>query len=135
MSKDEALRIAMEALEVANSLVDGYYLEKGKAWLPEIEEAIAAIKVALEAKDEPVACVIDGDLYFHHEIDWEDLAYQGHGIELLYTTPPQRKPLTDEEIYTEARNHEKFAKDGREWFDRGSFARAIEAAHGIKGKA
>jgi len=34
--------------------------------------------------------------------------------------------LTDEEIYTEARNHEKFAKDGREWFDRGSFARAIE---------
>jgi hypothetical protein len=37
---------------------------------------------------EPVACVIDGDLYFHHEIDWEDLAYQGHGVELLYTTPP-----------------------------------------------
>jgi hypothetical protein len=53
----------------------------------------------------------------------------------LHTTPPQRKPLTDEEIYTEARNHEKFAKDGREWFDRGSFARAIEAAHGIKGEA
>jgi len=53
----------------------------------------------------------------------------------LVATPPQRKPLTDEEIYTEARNHEKFAKDGREWFDRGSFARAIEAAHGIKGEA
>jgi hypothetical protein len=37
---------------------------------------------------EPVACVIDGDLYFHHEIDWEDLAYQGHGVELLYTAAP-----------------------------------------------
>jgi hypothetical protein len=47
-----------------------------------------------------VACVIDGDLYFHHEIDWEDLAYQGHGVELLYTTPPatQRKPLTDDQL-------------------------------------
>ena len=39
-------------------------------------------------KQEPVACVIDGDLYFHHEIDWEDLAYQGHGVELLYAAPP-----------------------------------------------
>ena len=50
---------------------------------------------------EPVACVIDGDLYFHHEIDWEDLAYQGHGVELLYTTPPAAQRtwvgLTDEE--------------------------------------
>lgn len=35
--------------------------------------------------------------------------------------------LTDEEIYTESRNHEKWAKDGSEWFSRGSFARAIEA--------
>jgi hypothetical protein len=35
--------------------------------------------------------------------------------------------LTDEEIYTEARSHEKWAKDGSEWFSRGSFARAIEA--------
>jgi hypothetical protein len=55
-----------------------------------------------QAQQEPVACVIDGDLYFHHEIDWEDLAYQGHGVELLYTTPPaaQRQwvGLTDEEI-------------------------------------
>jgi hypothetical protein len=51
---------------------------------------------------EPVACVIDGDLYFHHEIDWEDLAYQGHGVELLYTTPPAaQRPwqgLTEDEI-------------------------------------
>lgn len=44
-------------------------------------------------EQEPVACVIDGDLYFHHEIDWEDLAYQGHGVELLYTHPaPAAQP-------------------------------------------
>ena len=57
MSKDEALRLALEALEVANSLVDSYYLPKEKAWMPEIEEAITAIKAALEAKDEPVGLI------------------------------------------------------------------------------
>jgi hypothetical protein len=35
--------------------------------------------------------------------------------------------LTDEEIYGEGSKHEKFAKNGNEWFDRGSFARAVEA--------
>lgn len=47
----------------------------------------------------------------------------------LYTTPPQRKPLTDEEIINEA--------DRFDW-DKDCavrFARAIEAAHGIKGAA
>jgi hypothetical protein len=73
MSKDEALRLAMEALEVANSLVDGYYLEKGKAWLPEIEEAITAIKAALEAKDEPVA-------WMHVMDNTEGLKANGTGI-------------------------------------------------------
>jgi len=57
MTKDEALRLALEALEVANSLVDSYYLPKEKAWMPEIEEAITAIKAALEAKDEPVGLI------------------------------------------------------------------------------
>ena len=62
-------------------------------------DAANALRTAIaEAeKQEPVACVIDGDLYFHHEIDWEDLAYQGNGVELLYTTPPaaQRQHVTD----------------------------------------
>jgi hypothetical protein len=49
MTKDEALDLALEALEVANSLIDGYYLPKEKAWLPEIEEAITAIKQARSA--------------------------------------------------------------------------------------
>ena len=46
MSK-EALKLALEALEVANSCVDGYYIPKGKTHLPEIELAITAIKKAL----------------------------------------------------------------------------------------
>jgi len=52
MTKDEALRLALEALEVANSLVDDYYLPKEKALMPEIEEAITAIKAALEVPEE-----------------------------------------------------------------------------------
>jgi hypothetical protein len=48
----EALNLALEALEVANSCVDGYYIPKGKAHLPEIELAIIAIKEAL-AESEP----------------------------------------------------------------------------------
>jgi hypothetical protein len=59
-----------------------------------------------------------------YETCWRACTPRG---EFLGQRDAQRKPLTDEEIYTEARNHEKFAKDGREWFDRGSFARAIEA--------
>lgn len=41
--------------------------------------------------------------------------------------PAEWKGLTNEEIYGEGGKHEKFAKNGNEWFDRGSFARAIEA--------
>ena len=47
MTKDEALKLALEALEEANSCVDGYYIPKGKTHLPEIELAITAIKKAL----------------------------------------------------------------------------------------
>jgi hypothetical protein len=41
---------------------------------------------------------------------------------LVYTTPPQRKPLMDEQI------EQMWERTG----DYDSFAKAIEAAHGIK---
>ena len=51
-----------------------------------------------------------------------------------YTTPPQRKPLSDEEIYSLADSLEIWNEDDEEWIlDPNTFARAIEAAHGIKG--
>jgi len=61
------LRQALEALEVANSCIDGYYLPKEKAWLPEIEQAITSLRQAIaraegtleaekhEVSQEPVA--------------------------------------------------------------------------------
>jgi hypothetical protein len=103
MTKErEALKLALEAVEHLSHNARKAGVEMGLAFVV-ADEAITAIKEALaQPEQEPVACVIDGDLYFHHEIDWEDLAYQGHGVELLYTTPPaaQRQwvGLTDEEI-------------------------------------
>jgi hypothetical protein len=46
------------------------------------------------------------------------------------TTPPQRKPLTDEEIETY-----RYMIDWTAHWSYINFARAIEAAHGIKGEA
>jgi hypothetical protein len=48
----------------------------------------------------------------------------------LYTTPPQRKPLTDEEI---ERNWQFLYDEEGNPPDHHDFARAIEAEHGIKG--
>lgn len=83
-----------------------------------------------EAKDEPKA-------WMHPSGEGYDSAFRDHrtvmactgnkweGWVPLYTNPPQRKPLTDEEIWA------CLPKDPDEM----AFARAIEAAHGIKGEA
>jgi DnaJ-class molecular chaperone len=94
MTKDEALRLALEAL--------GWTDE----WRPRglKEEAITAIKAALEAKDEPVACgacngsgrmVRDPDI----GTDQECFVCEGSGV-FEDTTPPQRTwvGLTLEEL-------------------------------------
>ncbi len=65
--QEAALRLAREALEIANSCVDGYYMEKGKTHLPDVENAITAIDEALAEQpaqqQEPVALdvTIEGD--------------------------------------------------------------------------
>ena len=94
MTHIEAMKMALDALEVANSCVDGYYIPKGKTHLPEVEQAITAIKEAL--------------------------------------AQPERKPLTDEQIrdlwsWSMTAEAERTANTQQH-----AFARAIEAAHGIK---
>jgi hypothetical protein len=85
-STEEALRLALEALEVANSCVDGYYIPKGKTHLPEIELAITAIKEALaQTEQEPV-------------MEYPDYVA---GIGWRNVQPPTQRPLiglTDDEI-------------------------------------
>ena len=75
-------------------------------------EAATALRAAIEQAQPELVCVCGAI--------WE-------GQELV-SSPPQRKPLTDEEIY-EMYNEPRSDKEMIE------FARAIEAAHGIKGEA
>ena len=76
---------------------------------------------------EPVAWMDrDGDIYPMPETEgWRP------PHTLLYTHPPQRKPLTDEELVDIVGN---CASDSGGWFRYHAFARAIERAHGIGGE-
>jgi hypothetical protein len=85
----EALKLALEALQ-----------NPWKAGPDGVADAIIAIKAALKANDEPVAWgyrdrngeITDCITPYEH-----DRAEGDYRIP-LYTTSPQRKPLTDEEI-------------------------------------
>ena len=146
----EALKLALEALEEAWYHV-GTFQPTEKA-IDLYDEARTAIKEALsEPEQEPVVGTKtwfeDGKVVTQHltakdiykEPEQEPVAFASHGVinwiadkqfqheADLYTTPPQRKPLTDEEI------NEVFGADIRdEQSGELRFIRAIEAAHGIK---
>ena len=146
MSK-EALKLALEALEEINKLSIG---ENAICLPAEIDTAMDAIKEALEQPEpEPVAWTDEN--FTELAID-EDIAKDIGATVPLYTAPPkrepepvidksaairiatslgwtpQRKPLTDEEI-------ENLWQNTSPYYDYQDFARAIEAAHGIKGEA
>jgi hypothetical protein len=129
MTKDEALKLALEALKQIDEAMP----------FPVAKLAQAAIKEALaQPEQEPVAWVSTTELLVMRgnalggAKDWRinlGLVKQDGDVG-LYTTPPQRKPLTDEEIATIAKEH---IAVGTRSFE--EFARRIEAAHGIKGEA
>ena len=122
MTKDEALKLALEALELHGQqyphMVKGYCLD-----------AITAIREALaQPEQEPVAYTTG-----HCENHKQKGGCQLHNLQCGWpdcdrkpiTTPPQRKPLSNQkiiEMYNEPRSDAEMIE----------FARAIEAAHGIK---
>ena len=126
MTKEEVLKLALEALE---DLGMKHFENTGEVLY---KDTFTAIKEALaQPEQEPVA--------------WAKFSAKGNIIDLLsepdddytplYTTPPQRKPLTDEEIrdlwsWSATAEAERTATTQQH-----AFARAIEAAHGIKGEA
>lgn len=68
----------------------------------------------------------------------DDEIDRGWTQEPLYTTPPQHKPLTRKEVLAIIDKHPSEKKTGLPMFYRDQvldIARAIEAAHGIKGEA
>jgi len=147
MTKDEALKKALEAL----------LWDWGGKPLPTLElQATNAIKEALaQPEQEPDDLTIAYMTGFHAgkntpqpKPEQEPVCvafirtYVGKdkdGIEIwkdepLYTTPPQRKPLTDEQIFDLSEPFGAFQYGDAQGHRRREFARAIEAAHGIKGK-
>ena len=122
MTKDEALKLALEALEKSHTC----------PLLPDdCAEAITAIKEALaQPEQEPVTWRYKiVDVFGRPAWTLKTPKSDTRVLESqpLYTTPPQRKPLTDEEIILIvaecAASHQHTDIH---------FARAIERAHGIK---
>ena len=138
MTKDEALRLALSTLsevrdETFRLLRNGETLySEMKVW-----DTIYEIKKALETKDEPVAMRYDFDGYGYKYIDngsGSDWQTRIKDTEPLYAKPPQRKPLTDEQILHIVSTHigeisPSYPLDNSDWIN---FSHAIEAAHGIK---
>ncbi len=99
MTKDEALRLALEALY---GFIPYLPVEHDKPQCDRYDEAITAIKDALEAKDEPVAYinVEQRKLEWAKYMSWDTPTVVNLPKIPLYTTPPQRTwvGLKDKEI-------------------------------------
>ena len=148
----EKLKLLVEALSLYETRTDGLVnkaLAAGKEALAKPEQELdykaigqqayesgystgymdCAVKMKAQPKQKPVAWMDeDGDVLSASVVS-------GKGLRNipLYTTPPQRKPLTWEEIRKVVRdaNHIAWSKFGRMAKDE-EITRATEAAHGIK---
>ena len=123
MTKEEAMKLALEALEADElDMVD----DGSGNMVFRKEQAITAMeKLLAQPEQEPLAWISTGTARMIH---WTaDKPAYGDDWVPLYTTPPQRKPLTDEDV-------ERIVREARvgEHGIGYTIARAIEAAHNIK---
>ena len=133
MTKDEALKLALEAMTYADACLKKQLTTKDKHEYAQdlLLEAGAAIKEALaQPEQEPVTWRYKiVDVFGRPAWTLKTPKSDTRVLESqpLYTNPPQRKPLTDEEIIlivaecASSHQHTDI-----------HFARAIERAHGIK---
>jgi hypothetical protein len=122
---DQAITAIKAALEAKDEPV--VWNEGVSAMLPKQKEGetfIVSYEPKLETKDEPVST---GDTLFRQFMS------EAGKVGVTHLTPPQRKPLTDEELLRLLSKIDECAVR----LPRGlrEFARAIEVAHGIKGEA
>ena len=116
----EAAQQALEALEDARTFTG--------AW-PTGSKAITNLRDALAQQDEPAQEPVYKVKVTSRWHDTEPLAPAfslPDGEHLLYTAPPQRKPLTEEEI------HHATGHCGVSKYTAVNITRAVERAHGIK---
>ena len=128
----EAMKQALEALELymeMDTVEQSHLLATVVA-----PTAITAIKEALaQPEQEPVAyaAMINGEIAWDAEYPFSNEPFSCFDDEQsvpLYTVPPQRQPLLASDIVT------MYEENPRSDSEMIAFARAIEAAHGIKEK-
>ena len=133
MTKDEALKLALDALETSM-----YPQQKQLQAITAIKEALAndalerkaenarELGLDYEPEQKPVAWMCADESLINKGYARFSHVCMGDWKIPVYTTPPQRKPLTDKEIGAILEDINAF---GTRLY---TFARAIEAAHGIK---
>ena len=143
-TKDEALQMALDALEYSKSYLDELADVHGTSkkakpgstsWNVNRARAIIACRAALEQKDEqepalwrlvlrsdPSHC---GYHTQHPSKFYIDMSGEKYDWTPFYTTPPKRQPLTDAKLRAMWVNYAPIVGGVLE------FARAIERAHGI----
>ena len=94
MTKDEALKLALEALECA--------LSDDRPYIVQCKEAITAIEEALAQLEQEPRCGAIIEVFGKDwRLDYMSLPVGKHKLytqQYTYNAPMQRKPLTDEEI-------------------------------------
>ena len=118
MTKDEALKLALEYVElVPDDRYNAEHIDR--------EALVTAIREALAQPEQ--------ERYWERiaRIKEEMLKVSYEENRLLKDDSPQRKPLTDEEIFSCENSVPDETVTDRDWCI--YFARAIEDAHGIKG--
>ena len=109
---DDTIEALRTALAQPEQMVNGLTEEETNQTM--------SVKGLAQPEPEPI-----GHFYINDYGNWEQ-SESNKGTPFYEYIPPQRKPLTDEEIYL-ATNH--IDRNERGWAIQ--FARAIEAAHGI----
>ena len=152
MTKDEALKLALEALEDSVDTIRREYETDWRHGLPTRKAQLDGMKQALDNHEAAITAIREAlaqpeqephSWYSKQEDEWMTHKTRMEHAQLnsythkvgkfdlaLYTAPPQRKPLTDEEIILIVAD----CASSHQHTDI-HFARAIEAAHGIKGEA
>jgi len=115
MTKDQVLRLVLKALESTGEN-NGYHGVTQCFDEKMVDQAITAIKAALEAKDEPVAWYVErqhegfrdhglkyGPFWKRNDaLEWCD---DNHFLKNLYTTPPQQEAKDEPEYYGLTKDH------------------------------
>jgi len=131
MKEREVLKLAMDFIERTANFVPISFDNEGMGICATIKEALSSPNGEAQPEQEPVAWItekISGPTKGYMTVTFnKDTGWKNARSIPLYESPPQRKPLTDEEI-RKAKHH---MVDGAYQYSFMQGVRYAEAAHGI----